>query len=84
MVEILKVLLKMKCEEHDIAQRLVASVAELERIAAGDARDVPALHGWRRDIFGDDALALLKGRLALVVRDGRVSLAPPASAPAAG
>ncbi len=83
-VEILKVLLKMKCEEHDIAQRLVASVAELERIAAGDARDVPALHGWRRDIFGDDALALLEGRLALVVRDGRVRLAPPASAPAAG
>ena len=76
-VELLKVLLKMKSEEHDVAQRLVASVADLERIAGADDADVPALHGWRRDIFGADALALKAGELALAVRGGRVVLAPP-------
>ena len=78
-VELLKVLLKMKSAEHDVAQRLVASVADLERIAGADNADVPALHGWRRDIFGGDALALKAGELALAVRGGRVVLAPPST-----
>ena len=82
-IALLKVLLKMKCEEHDIAQRLIASTADLERIASEDAGDVPALNGWRREIFGNDALALKHGKLALVVREGRVRLAPPARAAAA-
>jgi ribonuclease D len=68
-VDLLKVLLKMQCERHDVAQKLVASTADLERIAADDAAPVPALSGWRREIFGKDALALKHGRLALGVED---------------
>ena len=68
-VDLLRVLLKYKCEEADVAQRLVASTGDLEAIAMDDAADVPALHGWRRGIFGEDALALKAGRLALGMRD---------------
>jgi len=64
-VDLLKVLLKQRCEEHDVAQKLVASVSDLEKIAATDEADVPALRGWRRDLFGADALELKHGRLAL-------------------
>ena len=71
-VELLKVLLKMRCEAHDVAQRLVASSAELERIAAEHNADVPALAGWRREIFGEDALALKSGKLALSIKNGRI------------
>ncbi len=71
-VDLLKVLLKMKCETAGVAQKLVASSADLERIAADDEADVPALDGWRRELFGGDALALKRGRLALAVsEDGR-------------
>jgi ribonuclease D len=70
LVELLKVLLKMRCEKKHVAQRLVASVADLELIAADDDAPVPALKGWRREIFGADALALKQGRLALG-SDGR-------------
>ena len=74
LIELLKVLLKMKCEANDVAQKLVASSADLERIAADDDADVPALHGWRREIFGEDALALKHGRLALAAEGRRVKL----------
>jgi ribonuclease D len=83
-VELLKVLLKMKCERQQVAQKLVASSADLERIAADDDADVPALHGWRREVFGDDALALKPGRLALTLSGKRIvilPLDPPAQAP---
>ena len=74
-VEILKVLLKMKCDDLEVAQKLVASSADLERLATdGDRADVPALHGWRRDIFGGDALRLREGRLALALKDGRLAV----------
>ena len=73
-VELLKVLLKMKCEEHDVATKLVASTADLERIAADDDAPVPALHGWRRDVFGEAALALKRGELALSLRGRRMRL----------
>ena len=53
---------------------MVARRADLYRIATEEAPDVPALHGWRRDIFGDDALALCAGRLALSSRDGQLIL----------
>lgn len=69
--DLLKVLLKMKSEESGTASRLVASSDDLELIAAfGEKADVPALHGWRRQVFGDDALKLSRGEIALVV-DGR-------------
>ena len=71
-IELLKVLLKMKCEANDVAQRLVANSADLERIATEDNADVSALHGWRREIFGEDALALKAGRLALSIKGGHL------------
>lgn len=71
-VDLLKVLLKMTCEQAGVAQKLVASANDLERIAADDAATVPALEGWRREVFGAAALALKQGRLALAVsEDGR-------------
>jgi len=68
-VELMKVLLKYKCEAHDVAQKLICNVADLERIAADDDADVPALKGWRREIFGNDALDLKHGRLCLGIED---------------
>lgn len=79
-IELLKVLLKMKCEKHDVAQRLVANHADLERITTGDDADVPALHGWRWDIFGEDALALKAGKLALSIKGGRLHVERPETA----
>jgi ribonuclease D len=70
-VDLLRVLLKYRCEEAEVAQRLVASTADLEAIAVDDRADVPAMHGWRREIFGEDALALKAGRLALAVHGRR-------------
>ena len=75
-VELLKVLLKMKCERQQVAQKLVASSSDLERIAADDNADVPALHGWRREVFGNDALALKHGRLALTTNGKRIVIMP--------
>ncbi|HYH20757.1 MAG TPA: ribonuclease D [Azospirillum sp.] len=80
-IELLRVLLKMKCDENHVASKLVASAADLESIAADDHADVPALHGWRRELFGEDALALKHGRIALAVQDRRVRIVP---APSAG
>jgi ribonuclease D len=73
-VDLLKVLLKFKSEEHDVAAKMIATVAELEKLAADDNADVPALRGWRRQIFGDDALDLKNGRLAISVRRGKLHL----------
>ncbi len=68
--DFLKVLLKHKCEEHDVAQKLIATGNDLEKIAAyGDKADVRALQGWRRDLFGNEALALRSGNLGMVVND---------------
>lgn len=64
-VDLLKVLLKLKCDEHDVAQKLVASSADIEAIAADDNAQVPALQGWRRTIFGEDALSLKHGSIGV-------------------
>jgi ribonuclease D len=74
LVELLKVLLKMKCDDHDVAQKLIASSADLDKIAADDNADVPALQGWRREVFGEDALRLKHGELALAAEKGRIKL----------
>jgi len=71
-VELLKVLLRMTSERHGVAAKVIATVEDLERIALDDRADVPALHGWRRDMFGDHAIALKRGQLALAVDKGRV------------
>jgi ribonuclease D len=71
-VELLKVLLRMTAERHAVAAKVIATVDDLERIAADDDADVAALKGWRRELFGEKALALKRGRLALAVENGRV------------
>lgn len=76
LMELLKVLLKMKCEAHGVAQKLVATTADLEQIAATDAADIPALTGWRLDVFGADALALKRGEIGLGVRGGALAVLP--------
>ncbi len=71
-VELLKVLLRMTSETHAVAAKVIATVDDLDRIAADDNADVPALKGWRRELFGDKALALKHGKLALAIEKGRV------------
>jgi len=71
-VELLKVLLRMTAERHGVAAKVIATVDDLDRIAADDDADVPAMKGWRRELFGEKALALKQGRLALSVDKGKV------------
>ncbi len=71
-VELLKVLLRQATEATGVAAKMVATVEDLEAIASDDQADVPALKGWRRTIFGERALELKRGRLALAVENGRV------------
>ena len=72
----------MKCDEHDVAQKLLASSADIERIAAeGEAAQVAALSGWRRQVFGLDALALRAGNLALVINTKKLELVELEDAP---
>ncbi len=71
-VELLKVLLRMTSERHGVAAKVIATVDDLDRIAADDAADVPALSGWRRELFGEKALALKHGRLMLAIEKNRV------------
>ncbi len=63
--ELLKLLLKARSEEHDVAQRLIATSDDIDAIALSDTADVPALHGWRRELFGEHALKLKHGKLAI-------------------
>jgi len=74
LISLLKVLLAAKCEEHHVAPKLLASSEELDRLAAEDEPDLPVLHGWRREVFGEDALALKSGRITLGVDGKRVKL----------
>jgi ribonuclease D len=71
-VELLKVLLRMTSERHGVAAKVIATVDDLDRIAADDAADVPAMSGWRRELFGEKALALKQGRLMLAIEKNRV------------
>ena len=73
--DLLKVLLKLKCEKHDVAQKLIATVNDMEQIAAfGQNANVPALQGWRQEVFGIDALRLRSGQLAMVIKDHNLEL----------
>ena len=73
--DLLKLALKITCENARIAPRLVASAQELEQIAAG-ARDLPALKGWRRQVFGEQALKLLAGKAVIGLKEGRAAILP--------
>ncbi|MBC7801988.1 MAG: ribonuclease D, partial [Gemmatimonadaceae bacterium] len=74
LVALLKVLLAAKCEEHNVAPKLLASGEDLDRLATENEPNVPALQGWRRDMFGADALALKAGSITLGVDGKRVKL----------
>ncbi|HLH11047.1 MAG TPA: ribonuclease D [Methylovirgula sp.] len=71
-VELLKVLLRQVSEVHGVASKMIATVEDLEAIALDDRADVPALSGWRREIFGARALELKHGKLALTMERGKV------------
>ncbi|MBS0383842.1 MAG: ribonuclease D [Proteobacteria bacterium] len=71
-VELLKVLLRLEADRHQVAPRLIASAADVEAIAANDDADVEALRGWRRKVFGERALALKRGQIALKLENGKV------------
>lgn len=75
-LELLKVLLKAAAARNKVAPRLIADSSELERIAGEAEPDVPALKGWRRKMFGEDALRLKRGELALTLNGGEVTTIP--------
>jgi ribonuclease D len=80
-VDLLRVLLKATAGRHGVAPKLIATSDDLEEIARSDDADAAALRGWRRKLFGEDALALKRGELALAVKEGAVMvLAPEGSA----
>ncbi len=70
-VEMLKVLLRIKAEDLGVAPRLIANAADIEKLAAYDDADIPALRGWRREAFGEDALRLKHGDISLTVEHKR-------------
>jgi ribonuclease D len=80
-VELLKVLLKARAEDAGVATKLIATVSDLEKIANDDEADTPAVHGWRREAFGEDALRLKRGELALVLDGTRVRVVEVRRAP---
>jgi ribonuclease D len=86
LADLLRVLLKARAESEGVAQRLIASSADLDAIAAGDTDKVPALHGWRLEVFGRDALRLKRGEIALAAEGSAVRVVPldPAPVPLRG
>jgi ribonuclease D len=76
--ELIKVLLKLVAEKEGVATKMLASSEDIERIAAeGEKADVPALHGWRREVFGEEALKLLRGEIALRFASRRIETFAP-------
>jgi ribonuclease D len=73
LADLLRVLLKAKSERSDVAQKMIANVAELDALAAGQ-RDLSCLRGWRLDVFGSDALRLCEGKVGLAVKGNKVKL----------
>ncbi len=73
-VDLLKVLLKRQCEQYGVAPKLIASGADLEAIARGEFDGVPAMNGWRREVFGDAAVSLKNGELALKLSNSSVEI----------
>ena len=65
-------LLKVVAEHHSVASKVIATVDDLEKIAADDEADVPALRGWRRKLFGEQALELKRGDIALGFENKRI------------
>ena len=81
--EVLKLALKVVCEQEGIAPKLVASSSDIEAIAEDDAADVHLMHGWRRELFGELALAIKRGEAVIGFERGRVRVIPAAARPVA-
>ena len=75
-IDVLKVALKVASERHHVAQKLIASVSDLEQIAMNDEAEVPALKGWRRELFGGLALQLKHGRMCIAIENGETVIVP--------
>ncbi|MFM9850261.1 MAG: ribonuclease D [Hyphomicrobiaceae bacterium] len=75
-IDLLRVLLKAAAQRHGVAPRLIADSDDLERIALEQEPNVPAMTGWRRELFGENALRLKRGELALMMSDGEVTVLP--------
>lgn len=74
--DLFRVLLKSVAAKHDVAAKLIATTDDLDKIALDDEADVAALHGWRRELFGENALAIKAGRLAIAVQKGKIVTFP--------
>ena len=72
-VDVLRMLLKIQSAEHEVAPKLIASKEDLEALALDDAADVAAMKGWRYEIFGKEALDLKKGKLAIGLKDSKIT-----------
>lgn len=72
--EILKVLLKLRAQETGVAQRLIASTPDIELLAADDNADIAAMKGWRREVFGAEALEMKHGKLAITIRNSALAV----------
>jgi ribonuclease D len=72
--DLLKLLLKIRAREIDVAARLLARSEDLELLAAGVRKNLPILEGWRYEVFGHDALDLVEGKLAFAVVDGKLKM----------
>ncbi len=73
LADLLRVLLKAKSESVGVAAKLIASAGDLDALAAGE-RDLPALNGWRAEVFGDDAMRLCRGEIALSAKGNDVTV----------
>jgi len=76
LMEMLRLLLKIKAEKYHVAQKLIATSADLETIARSSDPQVPALEGWRREVFGNAALALKTGKVAIGIKNHKITLIP--------
>ena len=69
-VDLLKTLLRLRAEAAGVAPRLIANAEDIEKLAAGEDDEVGALHGWRSEVFGRDAIAMRRGDLAIALENG--------------
>ncbi len=74
LMDLLKVLLKSRCEEAGVAQKLICNSQDLEKIAADSNADIPALKGWRYEVFGQHAIALKEGKIGFTAENNRIRI----------
>ena len=73
-VELLRILLRMSAEEHNVTARLIADADDLARLSLGEYETSRVLTGWRDEVFGQRAIAFLEGELSLSVQEGKLKL----------